>query len=292
MIEFFLDEHALASLLEKAQANLNEILLVVESIEGIRNSKNCTLNLSENFYELKIGTANFADLIFQEPGNERDLFRRLQICLDQSSRIPIIHHNPLFGTELLIAAGAGGIATSDDLSRFKWWDGSKMYAVRTVEEIPAAIRLVFLAKKLTASQFDMLIEEMYPNLYFLDRPDCKKMGLAYVENIEKLMDHLDWLNDHANEAYARHPKEDFAAHAAGFSVDISPESPQTHRNKAAVRERTISINGKEAFCEWHSKIEKTKGRIHFVPNNQARDAAIKQMAGEKLIIGVVAKHLT
>jgi hypothetical protein len=51
--------------------------------------------------------------------------------------------------------------------------------------------------------------------------------------------------------------------SAQYNVELSPESPKTHKNKQAMKQRTIVINEHEVVCELHTKITKTEGRIHF-----------------------------
>ena len=70
-------------------------------------------------------------------------------------------------------------------------------------------------------------------------------------------------------------------------VDISPESPNTHDNAKAMREREVFFDGKTIVCEFHSKLTLTHDRIHFSPS------LISDKNDNKfLIVGPFADHLT
>lgn len=292
MLDFFLDESSLAALLGDVQGNTEKILEILASIEVVSDSQHTNFYRDENIYSLAVGGTTIADLVFQEWGTSRDTLLRLQICMGRLTQVPSPAAGPLFGTELLAKRGAGGIVTAEALSDCVWWNREKMYALLTPLQFPASLRFLFLAEGLGEAEFSSFVASMFPDLHFCVVPDCKKLGLTYVDYIGKLIAHLSWLNDRANAAFSRHPTQDFASDAAQYSVEISPESSLTHKNKKAVRERTVLIGGKEVYCEWHSKFTFDRGRIHFFPFREALDGEIKKVVGKKLIIGVVATHLT
>lgn len=292
MLDFFLDESSLAALLKDVQGNSERILEILTSMEVVSNSQHTNFYRDENVYSLAVGGTLIADLVFQEWGTSRDTLLRLQICMGRLTQVPSPASGPLFGTELLANRGAGGIVTAEALSSYDWWNHEKMYALLTSLQFPASLRFLFLAEGLGEAEYSSFVESMFPDLHFFEVPHCKTLGLTYVDYIGKLVAHLSWLNDHANDAFSRHPAQDFASDAAQYGVEISPESPLTHKNKKAVRERTILIGGKEVYCEWHSKFTFDRGRIHFFPFREALDDEIKKVVGKKLIVGVVATHLT
>jgi hypothetical protein len=78
--------------------------------------------------------------------------------------------------------------------------------------------------------------------------------------------------------------------AAQFSAlsgwEISPESAQTHRNRQAMREREVLLNGHSFTCEWHLKIEPHRDRIHF----HSFDARIGN--GRQILVGIFCEHLS
>ena len=50
-------------------------------------------------------------------------------------------------------------------------------------------------------------------------------------------------------------------------VDCSMESPSTHGNLAAMREREVDFGGHTLLCEWHAKLERHQNRVHFKVQN-------------------------
>jgi hypothetical protein len=70
---------------------------------------------------------------------------------------------------------------------------------------------------------------------------------------------------------------------SGF--EISPESPNTHKNQKAMRQRDIVIGGIRLRCEWHLKLKPNIDRIHF----HFGDAEISD---NRIIIGILCDHLT
>lgn len=65
--------------------------------------------------------------------------------------------------------------------------------------------------------------------------------------------------------------------AAG--VDCSPESPLTRANRAAMSQRDVVFEGRTVRCEWHTKLEPHRNRIHFA------------VYSEFVLIGIFAEHL-
>lgn len=62
-------------------------------------------------------------------------------------------------------------------------------------------------------------------------------------------------------------------------VNCSPESPLTRANRAAMNARDVVFEGKSVRCEWHSKLEPHRNRIHFA------------VFSDFVLIGVFAEHL-
>ncbi|MQY29478.1 hypothetical protein [Nocardia aurantia] len=62
-------------------------------------------------------------------------------------------------------------------------------------------------------------------------------------------------------------------------VVCSPESANTHANRAAMRRRTVRFGDRSIVCEWHAKLEPTRNRVHF---------AIEE---DRVYIGLFVDHL-
>ncbi|MEO8496980.1 MAG: hypothetical protein ABI614_18065 [Planctomycetota bacterium] len=73
---------------------------------------------------------------------------------------------------------------------------------------------------------------------------------------------------------------------AECGVNISTESPKTHGNASAMKEREVVFEGSRIVCEFHSKLTPTHDRIHFSPT-------LRKDKHERpyLVIGPFAEHL-
>ena len=93
---------------------------------------------------------------------------------------------------------------------------------------------------------------------------------------------LSGLNDHALDVWREcvEPARISAEMAGRAGVNCSRESPQTHRNAAAMAERRVVFEEQNVTCEWHTKLEPIRNRIHFA------------VLDDYLIIGIFANHLS
>jgi hypothetical protein len=93
---------------------------------------------------------------------------------------------------------------------------------------------------------------------------------------------LSGLNDHASDVWANHvePSRIVAEMGSRAGVDCSRDSPNTHRNAAAMAERRVDFEGRAITCEWHTKLEPHRNRIHFA------------VIDGEVFVGIFAAHLT
>lgn len=73
--------------------------------------------------------------------------------------------------------------------------------------------------------------------------------------------------------------ERMARMSARHGVNCSPESPQTHGNAAAMKQREAHFPDGVRVCEWHAKLELRRNRVHFCVD------------GDTLYVGVFDQHL-
>jgi hypothetical protein len=57
-----------------------------------------------------------------------------------------------------------------------------------------------------------------------------------------------------------------------------------------MKERVVKIEETEICCEWHTKFEHNKGRIHFYPWPTQIKTKTEDLS-KKLIIGIITDHL-
>jgi hypothetical protein len=92
---------------------------------------------------------------------------------------------------------------------------------------------------------------------------------------------LAGLNDHALAVWHEEvePAKIQAVMAARARVSCSRESPKTHKNTAAMRQRQVEFDGRSISCEWHTKLEPHRNRVHFA------------VEAERVIVGLFTRHL-
>ncbi|MFZ1410482.1 MAG: hypothetical protein WAS07_03400 [Micropruina sp.] len=140
----------------------------------------------------------------------------------------------------------------------------------------------FRRSRLGISQLPQFADRLFPKLNFAESAWA---GLADIGGdpaalCDVLMHHLATLNDHARRIWAEESTTTMRERAMGsLGVTSSPDSPNTHRNAAAMRARTIAFDDELVVCEWHTKIFPTSGRIYFAVENG------------RTYIGAITSHL-
>ena len=130
---------------------------------------------------------------------------------------------------------------------------------------------------------------LFPDLFFkpgLDQ-EFRRFAGGYQAVRAEVTRHLATLNDHFRRVFDTHRGQvDPIARElqAGYHVNMSGESPNTKGNAAAWKERKISIQGTELYCDLHLKLSPTANRIHFHPGHP-------KVAGGKIIVGIFHEHL-
>jgi len=152
---------------------------------------------------------------------------------------------------------------------------------------------LFLEKNFSNENFWIWTDFLYENIYFSNKSKGSKLQTLEVDlnkHLKTILDHLHFLDFYGQNNYIE-DKSKFLAFSKSKNINISPDSPKTHKNKKAKNERTININNESLVCEWHTKITPQKGRIHFhfglnLPKK------ILETTKKKLIIGLFTGHLT
>jgi hypothetical protein len=118
--------------------------------------------------------------------------------------------------------------------------------------------------------------DLYPGLIF------RHFDGAYQDLMPDVVRHLSILNDHFMKAYRDCngiPDAVEAALAALGCAGVSPESPNTRRNESVMRLRDVTCQGRTIRCEWHTKIQLHRNRIHFAPGIDHDPAGKRIFAG-------------
>jgi hypothetical protein len=122
----------------------------------------------------------------------------------------------------------------------------------------------------------------FPRLDFSETAlkELRQVVGGKAEIWRKTLQHLGQLNDHAPEIWCNFPDaRDKMARLSAIGVTASPESANTKKNSKAFRTRTFEFGGRDVVCEWHTKLEASRGRVHF------------SVQGGRVCIGTITKHL-
>ena len=175
---------------------------------------------------------------------------------------------PNYGPGIIILSGSVGtgeaVMVTDDPSRQTFYRWS--YRIGDVQE----------------EDFFALSSYAFPNLRFADGVSFKRFEGAYRDLREPVVDHLAKINDHFPTAYARgNGRADLVTAAVG--IDITMESPNTRRSETLMRHRDAVLDNRIYRCEWHSKIEAHRNRVHIHPGDDDSEGCV--------VIGIFVAHL-
>ncbi|MDF2895280.1 MAG: hypothetical protein K0Q46_2066 [Rhodococcus erythropolis] len=110
----------------------------------------------------------------------------------------------------------------------------------------------------------------FPRLIFAEGiwSQVKNFEGKFKDILPKLIGHLSGLNDHAENIWEENvePAQIQARMRSIAGIDCSPDSPKTHKNRSAMTSRIVHFSTKELVCEWHTKLEPNRNRIHFCIN--------------------------
>lgn len=287
-MRFFVDELSLAGEFSKEVLEIDRLSDLLDAMERLQKIDQCSLFIAPNFYNLEFSGLSIAQLIFQERSTEfRDLVLRLQRAIDATVELgeTVIDN----GINRLQSEGRGGLVSLIDRAASDWWNADGMRMLIRVSEMPKVLRFLFVVFDLDEEDLEATQSAMFPGLYFYVFPTCKKLNVNGKVWVQTIIQHLSWLNDEAAIAFASR-FQDVINIAGSSGVEISSESPKTHRDAAAMKEREILIATKPVLCEWHSKFEATNGRLHFNAFS-SRSKEVEAVVGKKVIIGIAAAHL-
>lgn len=149
-------------------------------------------------------------------------------------------------------------------------------------------RSLYELEKIPESEFLALAGRSFPDLDLHPGLTFRHFDGTYQGLMPDVVRHLSILNDHFMKAFRDcngipHAVE--AALAALGCAGVSPESPNTRRNESIMRLRDVTYRGRTIRCEWHTKIQLHRNRIHFAPGTDY------DPAGKRIFIGIFTGHL-
>ncbi|QOL48454.1 hypothetical protein [Massilia litorea] len=295
-IHFFVDEEVLLNALACIHRDcepLDKFVQVIDAALDI-DSNLATVCCYSDVYSLEVNGSDVAQLVFEgnEEGSVRDSIVKFQIA--HSRTVACDSNNGSgFANTALLDAGAGALISTNGRQHESWWDENAMTLVADVAHVPPALRSLFLHYKMSLDLLVLYAPIMYENIYFYaEVAELKSTGVDFDSGRAEILSHLTYLNDVAPVDFRSGiSAKEIIGNARAYGVEISPESPSTHKNKAAMKEREINIAGEKILCEWHTKLQPTYGRIHFYARSYANEKVAKAV-NKKVIVGVIAAHLT
>jgi hypothetical protein len=256
-----------------------------------------------------------ADLLFEQDHQQlldKEVRQALMLALERCVNWDELHEQPeppvieLEGlpVEAPTLAFAHACAAKRRAVAALGWCYSKPRGRQEVKRLgePRPVHFVTCAPEMRAYLRDVPeLEDMSPQQYMAHAPlafpticfapglanQFSKFARAYSAIRPDVTRHLAALEDRFQAILRKHKGETHKV-AAEFSatcrVDASPESPNTHKNKAAMEQRRVTIDGWRVLCEWHTKLEPHRDRIYFHPGSS-------DVANGRLVVGIFHQHL-
>ncbi|MBO9555541.1 hypothetical protein [Cellulomonas sp.] len=255
-----------------------------------------------------VGDQILADLLFSEGYIDRDLGLLVGASLDrlpdwdETAEVAPLMNLSCDGVDLsmapslalcgLVRANGGRLGAlstpASQRSGIVWLrlpeeaDPVDVDVISAVADISVYWRRVACDDKFTESQVASLAKSMFPNCVFAAGffGQFDRLVGSYLNLLPDVLRHLAALSDHAPEVWRIRSQnhERIVEMASRAKVECSPEGPRTHRNVAAMNRRRFEFAGEHVLCEWHTKLEPHRNRIHFA------------VEGERVYIGCMIEH--
>ena len=148
--------------------------------------------------------------------------------------------------------------------------------------IPASFGYYTSWRNVPESEFFERARLAFPRLVFAADISFRRFQGAYRTLRPKVVDHLGRINDRFPEVYAAQNGMPNAI-SSHLGIDVSIEG-NTRSSERLMRLRDVEYRGQVYRCEWHSKLEPHRNRIHF--------CVIDGVAETDVLIGIFHEHLT
>lgn len=151
--------------------------------------------------------------------------------------------------------------------------------------LPLFWRALFEVEEVAEADFFNLAYYAFPGLVFSSKLNFRRFDGAYRDIRPHVVTHLSVLNDHfltTHRAASGIAQQIEGALASLGCAGVSPESPKTHRSEHLMSQRDVAHEGNVVRCEWHTKLEPHRNRIHF---------AFGGFLNNKILIGIFVDHL-
>lgn len=133
----------------------------------------------------------------------------------------------------------------------------------------------------TESVFFQRAQFAFPSLRFVEGLTFRRFDGAYRGLRDLVVVHLGALNDRFAAVFASCAGMPDQV-SAQVGIDLSPEG-NTRQSERLMAMRDVRFRGVAYRCEWHSKLEPHRNRIHFHPGDGGTDGCV--------LIGIFVDHL-
>lgn len=162
---------------------------------------------------------------------------------------------------------------------------TSMWFVSDADAIPRFWRDIYAEEDVPEQGFFAVARWAFPRLVFHPALRFNRFEGGYGGVRDRVVLVLSGLCDRfaVELAAGRGLPAEIAARMSPYGVHLSPEAPSTRRNRRAMAERAVELDGRSYLCDWHAKLEPHRNRIHFSLPDQHPEGLI--------VIGVFARHL-
>ena len=301
---FAVDEGAL-SLVNVPQAERDvSLIALVDQLEALRVSGEC-VHLVEDWGSVEcLAGKNFAETMVNYQVLDRDQsFRLLDLlgrCVAWNQTGPVDPEVVVDGKD----CRAEGVAWAREQAVVRNWTAvvttpnrfiSGLHTVDTpaqsqpvdvyfsvsAADHPGFFQLLYEWDDISESEFFKRARLAFPRLVFAADISFGKFQGAYRTLRPKVVDHLGRINDRFPELYAAEKGMPIEI-SSRLGIEVSIEG-NTRSSERLMRLRDVEFGGQVYRCEWHSKIEPNRNRIHF--------CVIDGIAETKILIGIFHEHL-
>lgn len=275
--QFFLDEFFFSSLSEIPADWCSQVIGMLDVADDIINAKvksqfkprlwvtNCfwetTSDSGRQLFEI------LWDKDFASDPDARDEVLRLQRIIGQSSEFdpPDTERaeeadNCGHGKIRCESYNFGGLLTSRTsatLDVSEYWKSDCHIPIPPDYELKKFYRRWIVYTSQPKQVFYEYSKLAFENTFFHNNLNFNRFHRSYEALLPHIVEHLSFLNDFVQEIFMEYNFEPVRIEAQAKSssgINISQESPETHKNAKAMKYRYIEIAGEEICCEWHTKI--------------------------------------
>jgi hypothetical protein len=190
-----------------------------------------------------------------------------------------VHHHGVSCLTFGACPRRGFVTTTSEIG------SAELFFFTDTSALPLFWRTLFEIEEVAESDFFDLAYHAFPSLAFNSTLNFRRFDGAYRDIRPRVVTHLAVLNDNflaAHRAANGIAQQIEAALASLGCAGVSPESPRTHRSEHLMRQRDVDHKGNVVRCEWHTKLEPHRNRIHF---------AFGGFLNNKILIGIFVDHL-